>query len=149
QGGGNSVPAASITGLQRRSRRSPCAWTSGMLLLLSAGISIPDCVNQRAVAGDRQAAVREAEPADDELPPVDEVQLPGDDDDFVLRSDNYLSDEIETRGRLAPILEHKIAAIDRFCGLSGIQRRKLELSGRGDIKRRLDAIDRARSRLRR
>jgi hypothetical protein len=119
-----------------------------MVLLLSVAIAILGCVHQPAAAGEPQVAARDAE-NDGELPPVEEVELPGDDDEFLLRSDNYLSDEIETRGRLAPLLKQKIAAIDRFCGLSGIQRRKLELSGRGDIKRRLDAIERARSRLRR
>jgi hypothetical protein len=115
------------------------------MILLSAGIAIPGCVNQSVDAGERQAAPPNAGRDDDEPPLVDEMEFLNDDDDFILH--NYLSDEIETRERLAPILKQKIAAIDRFCGLSDVQRRKLQLSGRGDIKRRLDAIDRARSRL--
>jgi hypothetical protein len=45
------------------------------------------------------------------------------------------------RRLLNAALERRIEAIDANCRLSGAQRRKLQLAGRGDIKRFLDRVD--------
>src|SRR5262249_24107672 len=122
----------------------PQAWSSWLLFLLSAGSALPVGPIQLAAAEKYRAGRHD--PRHDDEPPIGQGgQLPGD-DDFVRLSFNYDWAEIVTRERLTPLLKQKIAAIDRFCDLSDVQRQKLQLSGRGDIKRRLDAIERARSR---
>ena len=44
-------------------------------------------------------------------------------------------DEVGPRTHLERALRQKIAVIDRVCRLTGVQKEKLELAGRGDIKR--------------
>jgi hypothetical protein len=50
------------------------------------------------------------------------------------------SKAVPARDQLATLLRQKIAIADRICGLTDIQRRKIELAGRGDSKRILDCI---------
>ncbi len=47
----------------------------------------------------------------------------------------------EVRERFERILTLRITYIDRTCGLSQAQKEKLELAGKGEIKRRLDGIE--------
>jgi hypothetical protein len=50
------------------------------------------------------------------------------------------------RNRLSAALELHIDEINRFCGMTDDQKRKLHLAGRGDIKRFFDRIDEAKRR---
>jgi hypothetical protein len=50
------------------------------------------------------------------------------------------------RNRLNAALELHIDEINRFCGITDIQKRKLMLAGRGDIKRFFDRVDDAKRR---
>jgi hypothetical protein len=50
------------------------------------------------------------------------------------------------RNRLNAALELHIDEINRVCGMSDVQRRKLLLAGRGDIKRFFDRVDEAKRR---
>jgi hypothetical protein len=45
-------------------------------------------------------------------------------------------------------LEEKIASIDRICGLTSVQIQRLELAGRGDVKRFFDRVDSIQSQFR-
>ncbi|HKI18942.1 MAG TPA: hypothetical protein VKA15_13735, partial [Isosphaeraceae bacterium] len=50
------------------------------------------------------------------------------------------------RNRLNAALELHIDEINRFCGINEAQKRKLQLAGRGDIKRFFDRVDEAKRR---
>lgn len=50
-----------------------------------------------------------------------------------------------TEERLYKVLAEKIASIDRKCELTDLQKRKLELAGRGDVARLFGRVDRVRT----
>jgi hypothetical protein len=50
-------------------------------------------------------------------------------------------DELEARGELETMLALKIDQLERTCGISSIQKKKLQLAGTGDIKRFFDRLD--------
>ncbi len=52
-----------------------------------------------------------------------------------------VADAIEVRNEHDMRLRQKIAIVDRVCGLTGPQKEKLELAGRGDIKRLFDRVE--------
>jgi hypothetical protein len=49
---------------------------------------------------------------------------------------------------LDSLLAFKLDYLDRFCGITAVQRKKLELAGRGDIKRFFDLVTEKRTKLR-
>src|SRR5262245_6097699 len=49
------------------------------------------------------------------------------------------------RARLGQVLSKKIRLVDRVCGLDEVQKRKLELAGRGDVKQLFDRVEAVRS----
>ncbi|HVC93680.1 MAG TPA: hypothetical protein VND64_08320, partial [Pirellulales bacterium] len=51
------------------------------------------------------------------------------------------TDAAAARGQLGALLSRRIEAVDDVCRLTAAQRRKLELAGRGEIKRFLDRVE--------
>jgi hypothetical protein len=51
------------------------------------------------------------------------------------------------RGRLERILTSRVNTVDRICPLTDLQKKKLMLAGRGDIKRFFDRVDATRKRI--
>jgi hypothetical protein len=92
--------------------------------------------------------VAEGPAADDA--PVDEPPRPkqrvivfsGSFDELVYGSG---SNAVDARTRLDACLEQKVEKIDRISGLTDTQRQKLQLAGRGDLKRLFDRAERLRA----
>jgi hypothetical protein len=57
------------------------------------------------------------------------------------------TDGAGTRAALVARLSMEIGRIDQVCGLTGAQKKKLELAGRADVKRSFDRVEDARRRL--
>jgi hypothetical protein len=86
------------------------------------------------------------EPTDDE--PEDEtrsaqLRLADDSFDQLVFGPGLKADD--ARVQAAGVLGDKIAAIDKACKLTGLQIRKLEIAGRGDIERLLECVERERT----
>src|SRR5229473_389473 len=88
-----------------------------------------------------------AEDEDDEIPDADAEAIPIQDGFAVRYFDQVVfgkegegrADAV--RGELNLYLREKIAALDFVCDLNETQRQRLQLAGRGDIKRLLDRVD--------
>jgi hypothetical protein len=55
------------------------------------------------------------------------------------------SSEADVQARLDIRLQQKLEKVDRICGLTDTQKRKLQLAGRGDIKRLIDRAEKLRA----
>lgn len=105
-----------------------------------------------AVAALLLTAARAAEPVDDDVvedapAPVDVIAVPVTDVYDWVFGTGY--DRNLARDRLDSFLREKIATLDVTCDLTEEQRRKLQLSGRGDIKRLIDRLETIAASLRR
>src|SRR5438552_2252509 len=47
-------------------------------------------------------------------------------------------DAVAARKQLDTVLRQRVAVVDTVCGLNDMQKQKLELAGRGDVKRFID-----------
>lgn len=113
---------------------------------LQVGVAMVVLFGASTVAGD---------PADDDivdevvvvieeiaLPPAQHVRPPV---EVTLARDKFftvlkLLDAFATPNQLDSLLKEKIALVDKICDLTDVQKKKLELAGRGDIKRLTDRV---------
>jgi hypothetical protein len=73
--------------------------------------------------------------------PTLEEQLKGTDVCVYRWVFDHASDAVAAREQFDIRLRENVAAVNRRCGLTDTQRQKLELAGRGDLKRLLDRIE--------
>jgi hypothetical protein len=94
---------------------------------------------QRPIAGDPADA--EADAAQPANPKHGVGVASGSFDELVYGGGGSAAD---ARSRLDQRLQQALDKIDRICGLTEVQKQKLELAGRGDIKRLFDRAERLR-----
>jgi hypothetical protein len=108
-------------------------------LVVAAGLS----VGVPAECAQDEADIPEVAPVEQAPPSMTKEQYVQWIDQTVLGSSEG---SLEVRAQLETILALKIEYLDRACGITGSQKRKLELAGRGDVKRFFDAVDEHRQR---
>lgn len=90
---------------------------------------------------DSESDLHEENRADGSEPPLNSFTRTthGTADEFVFGSAITAK---QTERQLCALLAEKVATIDRMCKLTDVQKRKIELAGRGDVARLMDRVER-------
>ncbi len=115
-------------------------WSRPLIRLLAAAAIV-------AMVGAGQAAQAQDDPAEDEAVQKEAVQLRGGVQFNEAQFDQWLFGNLGTanvgvaRNKLDALLTLSVEDLGRTCGLTPLQRKKLLLAGRGDIKRYFDRVE--------